>query len=58
MICQTIILEIIKNFLKINNFLEIFTIFLSIYKNFKNIPTSQIEIFLNYILNFKVYYKK
>ena len=58
MICQTIILEIIKNFLKINNFLEIFIIFLSIYKNFKNIPTSQIEIFLNYILNFKVYYKK
>lgn len=55
MICQTIILEIIKNFLKINNFLEIFTIFLPIYKNFKNIPTSQIEIFLNYILNFKVY---
>ena len=55
MICQTIILEIIKNFLKINNFLEIFTIFLPIYKNFKNIPTSQIEIFLNYILIFKVY---
>ncbi len=51
MICQTIILEIIKNFLKINNFLEIFTIFLSIYKNFKNIPTSQIEIF------FKLYSK-
>lgn len=51
MICQTIILEIIKNFLKINNFLEIFTILLSIYKNFKNIPTLQIENF------FKLYSK-